>query len=603
MNVQFFFLLAQISPLANKSSPFAIPLIFSFLFLLSFVFRFIKNLKKSPKKINKKINKRKRLKKKNPLINDKDELFFTFERRDFNFGNDDSDNGNSLEEFMSLDANFQVIEDTQVRFSDIAGNKEAKAELQEVVTFLKSPDNYLAVGAAVPKGVLLGGPPGTGKTLLAKAIAGEANTPFLKVSGSQFVELLIGVGAARVRELFEKAYELKPSIIFIDEIDSIARTRGRGGGVGGGASDEREQTLNQLLNEMDGFKSTTGVVVIGATNRTDILDPAILRPGRFDRQITMVNPNLAERQEILQVHARGKKLDTTVSLAQVAQRTIGFSGADLANVLNEAAILATRLKKITITMKEINTSIDRIVVGLEGDQVLRVKSRQLTAFHEMGHAFLGSINAQKEGIEKITIVPRGNAQGITWTTPSLRQYNSREKFMNQIFTAIAGRAAEEMVSGYGECTVGAQQDLYRMTRYLRTMILRYAMTRLQEVKQKAQYRNLYYLGSDVKQELNNVIDSFTTNLMDSIYQEVLLFLRLLRPSGERIVDQLLEVEEVNSAELGFAVREYISLTSETEVIATSRESLMFNRIVAKIKQSFGEMEGKIDKFLEVSIIK
>ena len=393
-------------------------------------------------------------------------------------------------EFTALDQNvIQVVTDTQTKFEDVAGNEEAKGELKEVVKFLKDPETFSKLGAGVPKGVLLGGPPGTGKTLLAKAIAGEAGTPFLKVSGSQFVELLVGVGAARVRELFEKARSLKSSIIFIDEIDSIARARSGNNNMGGG-NDEREQTLNQILTEMDGFESDSGIVVIAASNRIDILDPAIKRAGRFDRQITINNPNLKERQSILKVHARGKKLDELVSIAQIAQRTIGFSGADLANLLNEAAILATRRKKSTITMQEINVSIDRVVIGLEGKQVSRVKARQLTGFHEMGHAFIGSLINENDGIEKLTLIPRGNTQGTTWTIPSPSQYNSRNMFINQILIAIAGRAAEEIVGGVSECTVGAQQDIAQMTRNVRTMILRYAMARLQELKQQAQQRNL-----------------------------------------------------------------------------------------------------------------
>jgi len=335
-------------------------------------------------------------------------------------------------EFTSLDQNIvQVINETKITFSDVAGNEEAKQELKEVIKFLKNPEKFEKLGAGVPKGVLLGGPPGTGKTLLAKAVAGEAGTPFLKVSGSQFVELLVGVGAARVRELFDKARSLSPSIIFIDEIDSIARTRSTSSSMGG-ANDEREQTLNQILTEMDGFEASSGVVVIAATNRIDILDPAIKRAGRFDRQITVSNPTLKERQEILKVHARGKKLASSVSLAQIAQRTIGFSGADLANVLNEAAILATRRRNEFITMEEINRSVDRIVIGLEGKQILRVKARQLTAFHEMGHAFAGSLINENDGIEKLTLIPRGNTQGTTWTIPSPSQYNSRNIFVNQI---------------------------------------------------------------------------------------------------------------------------------------------------------------------------
>ena len=505
-------------------------------------------------------------------------------------------------EFTSLDQNVvSVVTDIKIKFEDVAGNEEAKAELKEVVKFLKDPEAFTKLGATVPKGVLLGGPPGTGKTLLAKAIAGEAGAPFLKVSGSQFVELLVGVGAARVRELFEKARSLKPAIIFIDEIDSIARARSSSNSMGG-ANDEREQTLNQILTEMDGFETDTGVVVIAATNRIDILDPAIKRAGRFDRQITINNPNLKERQAILKVHARGKKLAKSVSLTQVAQRTIGFSGADLANVLNEAAILATRRRNESITMQEINISIDRIVIGLEGKQVARVKARQLTAFHEMGHAFVGSLVNENEGIEKLTLVPRGNTQGTTWMIPSASQYNSRSVFVNQILVAIAGRAAEEIVSGTGECTVGAQQDISQMTRIVRTMVVRYAMARLQELKQQAQQRNLFFLGSDVKQEFNNIVDNFTTNFMDISYNEVVSFLEIIRPGGERLVDELMVAEELSGKDLRTLAREYISTYSSLELLYSSRQSSLFDLMGPELKKSVQEVEleaGQLIKKLPV----
>ena len=493
-------------------------------------------------------------------------------------------------EFTGLDQNVvQVITDTKTKFEDVAGNEEAKEELKEVVKFLKDPDSFSKLGAGVPKGVLLGGPPGTGKTLLAKAIAGEAGTPFLKVSGSQFVELLVGVGAARVRELFEKARSLKPSIIFIDEIDSIARARSGNNSMGGG-NDEREQTLNQILTEMDGFAVDSGIVVIAASNRIDILDPAIKRAGRFDRQITIGNPNLRERQSILKVHAKGKKFDPLVSIPQVAQRTIGFSGADLANLLNEAAILATRRKKQVITMEEINISIDRVIIGLEGKQVTRVKARQLTGFHEMGHAFIGTLINENDGIEKLTLVPRGNTQGTTWRIPSPSQYNSRNIFINQVLIAIAGRAAEEVVNGVGECTVGAQQDLAQMTRNVRLMILRYAMARLQELKQQAQQRNLFFLGSDVKQEINNIIDNFTTNFMDITYHEVLSFLEIIRPGGERLVDELMISEELNGKELRSLAREYLSNLTSLEILYNSRQSSLFDLMAPELKKSILEIE-------------
>jgi cell division protease FtsH len=495
-----------------------------------------------------------------------------------------------LAEFTGLDDNnLQVLTDIKIRFEDVAGNEEAKNEVKEVVKFLKDPDSFLKLGAAIPKGVLLGGPPGTGKTLLAKAISGEAGVPFLKVSGSQFVELLVGIGAARVRELFEKARAVKPAIIFIDEIDSIARARS-GNNSMGGANDEREQTLNQILTEMDGFQTDTGIVVIGATNRIDILDPAILRAGRFDRQITINNPSLKEREAILKVHARGKKIAPSVSLSRVALRTIGFSGADLANLLNEAAILATRRKKSDISMEEINITIDRLVIGLEGKQAVRVKARQLTAFHEMGHAFLGSLVNEEEGIEKLTLVPRGNTQGTTWTIPSLSQYNSRRFFIDKILVAISGRAAEEMINGIAECTIGAEQDLDQMTRILRTIVMRYALGRLQELKDEAQQRNLYLIGSDAKQELNNIIDNFTTNFMDITYSEVLAFLEVIRPGGERLVDELLVYEELNGKDLQTIAREYISTLGSVEILSETRQSSFFELLLPALENSILEVE-------------
>ena len=493
-------------------------------------------------------------------------------------------------EFTGLDENIvQVITDTQITFADVAGNEEAKEELKEVIQFLTNPDQFGKLGAKVPKGVLLGGPPGTGKTLLAKAVAGEAGVPFLKVSGSQFVELLVGVGAARVRELFEKARSMQPSIVFIDEIDSIARTRSLNNSMGGG-NDEREQTLNQILTEMDGFEVDSGIVVMAASNRIDILDPAIKRAGRFDRQITINNPNLKERQEILKVHIRGKKVSPLVSLTKIAQRTIGFSGADLANLLNEAAILATRRRKSCITMDEINLSIDRLIIGLEGKQFLRIKSRQLTAFHEIGHALLGSLINEEDGLEKLSLVPRGEMQGTTWMTPSSSQYKSRNTFINDILIGIGGRAAEEVLNGSSECTVNAQNDLAQITRTLRTMILQYAMARLQEIKQEAQQRNLFLLGSDVKTELNNIIDNFTTSFMDIIYYEILSFLKVIRPGGERLVDELMVSEELTAKELRTLAREYISTLNSLELLYESRKSSLFDFLVPEFKKFVSETE-------------
>lgn len=506
-----------------------------------------------------------------------------------------SEASDTFSEFIGIDQNaVQVISDTKIKFEDVAGNEEAKNELKEVVKFLKEPQNFVKVGAGIPKGVLLGGPPGTGKTLLARAIAGEAGVPFLKVSGSQFVELLVGVGASRVRELFDKARSLKPAIIFIDEIDSIARSRSGNNNMSG-VNDEREQTLNQILIEMDGFDLETGIVVIAASNRIDILDPAIKRAGRFDRQITINYPNLKERLSILKVHAKGKKLDTSVSLPQVAQRTIGFSGADLANVLNEAAILATRGKKETIKMLEINLSVDRVLLGLEGKQITRVKSRQLTAFHEMGHAFVGSLINENSEIDKLTLISRGSTQGMTSTIPSSSQYNPRSIFINQILISLSGRAAEEIIGGIAECTVSAQDDLSQMTRNIRVMILKYAMTKLQELKQQVQQRNLYFLGSDVKQELNNIVDNYTTNFLDITYQEVLSFLEIIRPGGERLVDELLSSEELSGKELRALAKEYLSTMSSFEILYRARQSSMFELVVPDLEKTIAEVQKDFTK--------
>lgn len=468
---------------------------------------------------------------------------------------------------------WELIEKTNIKFNDVAGNEEAKEELKEIVKFLKEPSSFSKVGAALPKGVLLAGPPGTGKTLFAKAIAGEAGVPFLQTSGSQFVELLVGVGAARVRELFQVADELKPCIVFIDEIDSIARARSNASNMGGG-NDEREQTLNQILTEMDGFQSQTGVVVIAATNRIDILDPAITRPGRFDRQIAVQNPNLQERQAILKVHARGKKLDATISFLEIAQRTPGFSGAELANLLNEAAILTARRGKSFIGMPEINISIDRIIVGIERQIPSRLKTRNLIAFHEVGHAIIASILEQK--VQKLTLIPRGNSQGSTWFVPSSSQYLSRQNFIEQTLVGLSGRVMEDVIGGDSEVSVGAQQDIAQLTRNFRILITRYAMTKLQELKQESQIRNLFLLGTDAKQEMSNIVDNFTTNFLDITYQELFTLLFFLRPSSERLVDQLLIQEELSSISLKNLLIEYLAKIKSTEMLSEFLESTLFD---------------------------
>jgi cell division protease FtsH len=398
-------------------------------------------------------------------------LFFLFRRSN----NAPGGPGQAMN-FGKSKARFMMEAKTGVVFDDVAGIEEAKEELQEVVTFLKKPERFTAVGARIPKGVLLVGPPGTGKTLLAKAIAGEAGVPFFSISGSEFVEMFVGVGASRVRDLFKKAKESAPCIIFIDEIDAVGRQRGAG--IGGG-NDEREQTLNQLLTEMDGFEGNTGIIIIAATNRADVLDSALLRPGRFDRQIMVDPPDVKGRLEILDVHARNKKLSDAVSLDAIARRTPGFSGADLANLLNEAAILTARRRKEAITMAEIDDAVDRVVAGMEGTPLVDSKSKRLIAYHEVGHAIVGTLIKAHDPVQKVTLIPRGQAQGLTWFMPSEDQtLISRAQILARIKGALGGRAAEDIIFGDAEVTTGAGNDLQQVTGMARQMVTRFGMSDL-----------------------------------------------------------------------------------------------------------------------------
>jgi cell division protease FtsH len=461
--------------------------------------------------------------------------------------------------FGKSKAKFQMDAKTGVMFDDVAGIAEAKEELQEVVTFLKQPERFTAVGAKIPKGVLLVGPPGTGKTLLAKAIAGEAGVPFFSISGSEFVEMFVGVGASRVRDLFKKAKENAPCIIFIDEIDAVGRQRGAG--IGGG-NDEREQTLNQMLTEMDGFEGNTGIIIIAATNRPDVLDSALLRPGRFDRQVQVDPPDVAGRIEILNVHARNKKLGEGVSLEAIARRTPGFSGADLANLLNEAAIMTARRRKDAITNLEIDDAVDRVVAGMEGTPLVDGKSKRLIAYHEVGHAIVATLIPAHDPLQKVTLIPRGQAAGLTWFTPSEDQsLISRTQLRARISGALGGRAAEEIVFGDSEVTTGAGGDLQQVTSMARQMVTRFGMSKLGPLSLESQSGEVFLGGnwgarSEYSDEVAAQIDQEVRIIVNKCHEESLQIMRDNRTVIDRLVDILIEKETIDGDEFRQIVAEY-----------------------------------------------
>jgi cell division protease FtsH len=465
--------------------------------------------------------------------------------------------GSQAMNFGKSKARVQMEPQTQVTFADVAGIEQAKLELTEVVDFLKNADRFTAVGAKIPKGVLLVGPPGTGKTLLARAVAGEAGVPFFSISGSEFVEMFVGVGASRVRDLFEQAKQNAPCIVFIDEIDAVGRQRGAG--LGGG-NDEREQTLNQLLTEMDGFEGNTGIIIVAATNRPDVLDAALLRPGRFDRQVVVDRPDYAGRSEILNVHARGKTLAADVELDKIARRTPGFTGADLSNLLNEAAILAARRNLTEISMDEINDAIDRVLAGPEKkNRVMSEKRKTLVAYHEAGHALVGALMPDYDPIQKISIIPRGRAGGLTWFTPSEERMESglysRAYLQNQMAVALGGRIAEEIIFGEEEVTTGASNDLQQVTRVARQMITRFGMSEnLGPVALGRQNGNVF-LGRDIASDRDYSdataasIDKEVKELVDRAYQRAKKVLEDNRPILDQLAQMLMEKETVDSDEL------------------------------------------------------
>lgn len=441
-------------------------------------------------------------------------------------------------------------EKQQTTFKDVAGAKEAKEELIEIVDFLKNPGKYTSMGAKIPKGVLLVGAPGTGKTLLARAVAGEANVPFFNISGSEFVEMFVGVGASRVRDLFKKAKRNAPCIVFIDEIDAVGRQRGAG--LGGG-NDEREQTLNQILTEMDGFERDTNIIVMAATNRPDVLDPALLRPGRFDRRIMVDIPDINDREEILRVHSRGKNLDKSVDLKKIAQHTPGFSGADLENLMNEGAILAARNDKKIISMEDLEKSIEKVLMGPERkSRVLSKKEKEITAYHETGHAVVGHILPNCEPVHKISIVSRGMALGVTWFLPEEDKHlHTKSKFEDEMCSLLGGYVAEEVF--FGELTTGASNDLERATNIARRMVTEYGMSSLGPVIYGEKNREVF-LGRDFghirnySEKVAAYIDEQVKFMIDTAYKNTKKIIVDHRPIIENVAKKLIEKETLNRKE-------------------------------------------------------
>jgi cell division protease FtsH len=465
--------------------------------------------------------------------------------------------GNPAMNFGKSKARVQMEPQTQVTFGDVAGIEGAKLELTEVVDFLKNPDRFTAVGAKIPKGVLLVGPPGTGKTLLAKAVAGEAGVPFFSISGSEFVEMFVGVGASRVRDLFEQAKKNAPCIVFIDEIDAVGRQRGAG--LGGG-NDEREQTLNQLLTEMDGFEGNTGIIIVAATNRPDVLDAALMRPGRFDRQVVVDRPDYAGRLQILGVHARGKTLAKDVDLDKIARRTPGYTGADLANLLNEAAILAARRELTEISMDEVNDAIERVMAGPEKkDRVMSEKRKRLVAYHEAGHALVGALMPDYDPVQKISIIPRGNAGGLTFFTPSEERMESglysRAYLQNQMAVALGGRVAEEIVYGEDEVTTGASNDLQQVARVARQMVTRFGMSDRLGPVALGRSQGGMFLGRDIAAERDfsedtaAAIDEEVSQLVAEAYKRATAVLNGNRKVLDELAEMLVERETVDAEDL------------------------------------------------------
>ncbi len=445
-----------------------------------------------------------------------------------------------------------VDEKTKVTFADVAGMKESKEELTEVVEFLKQKEKFTAMGAKIPKGVLLMGPPGTGKTLLARAVAGEAGVPFLHMSGSEFVEMFVGVGASRVHDLFARAKKLAPAIVFIDEIDAVGRRRGSGMG---GSHDEREQTLNQILVEMDGFEANSGIIVIAATNRADVLDPALLRPGRFDRRVTVTYPDINEREAIVGVHAKNKPLNPEISLRGIAERTPGFTGADLANLLNEAAILAVRRAKKIIDLTEILESIDKVLLGPERrSHVFSDEEKRMTAYHEGGHALVSHLLKHTDPIRKVSIISRGHAGGYTLKMPvEDKHYHTRAEFVDDLAMALGGYAAEKLIFGDDMISTGPSSDLRTATRIARDAVTQYGMSDVLGPRTFGTREELVYVGQgmadkDYSEKTAEVIDGEVGRLVKEAGERAKSLLTAHRGVLDRIAEELLKKETLEEAE-------------------------------------------------------
>jgi len=438
-----------------------------------------------------------------------------------------------------------------VTFDDVAGADESKEELKEVVEFLREPQKFIQLGARIPKGVLLVGPPGTGKTLLAKAVSGEAGVPFFSISGSEFVEMFVGVGASRVRDLFDQAKRHSPCIIFVDEIDAVGRQRGAGLG---GSHDEREQTLNQMLVEMDGFDTDTNVIVMAATNRPDILDPALMRPGRFDRRVTLDRPDVKGREAILKVHSKGKPLDPALDLASVARGTPGFVGADLENLVNEAAILAARRNKKSIGQSEMEEAIERVVMGPERkSRLISEEEKRIIAYHEAGHAVVANAIIEADPVQKVTIVGRGQAGGVTWFRPDEdRILMSRKKMLATLAMALGGRAAEELI--FDDITSGASNDIEQVTRMARAMVTRLGMSNEMGTMTYGQKEEMIFLGREISEQRDyseavaEQIDREVRKLVEDAYKQSKALVKKYRKQLDLIAQKLLEVESINREE-------------------------------------------------------